>query len=227
MGRRHTAQHARCPPPFPPTHLSTHPRAPGRVRAQWPRRRRAPRTLRTAPSVTHVPEPWHARAPPPCRPRVAGWRSARRVRHGMRPRAYRARCITWRTRAGMHCQAHMAHRALANRAISRRARAVNGDAAMALLLAADMGTPRTALGGHWSDARRCAARQCVCNGWGWRAEQNGSDLVLSVMLCVCRARGIAHPITTTRPAIAQLVEHLAIECCRNQMVPGSILGGRS
>ena len=30
----------------------------------------------------------------------------------------------------------------------------------------------------------------------------------------------------TQPAIAQLVEHLIVERCRNQMVPGSIPGGR-
>ena len=30
-----------------------------------------------------------------------------------------------------------------------------------------------------------------------------------------------------RPAIAQLVEHLTVECCSNQMVPGSIPGGRT
>ena len=29
-----------------------------------------------------------------------------------------------------------------------------------------------------------------------------------------------------KPAIAQLVEHLTVECCSNQMVPGSIPGGR-
>ena len=29
-----------------------------------------------------------------------------------------------------------------------------------------------------------------------------------------------------KPAIAQLVEHLTVDCCRNQMVPGSIPGGR-
>ena len=29
------------------------------------------------------------------------------------------------------------------------------------------------------------------------------------------------------PAIAQLVEHLTVECCSNQMVPGSIPGGRT
>ena len=28
------------------------------------------------------------------------------------------------------------------------------------------------------------------------------------------------------PAIAQLVEHLTVECCSYQMVPGSIPGGR-
>ena len=30
----------------------------------------------------------------------------------------------------------------------------------------------------------------------------------------------------SKPAIAQLVEHLTVECCSNQMVPGSIPGGR-
>ena len=30
-----------------------------------------------------------------------------------------------------------------------------------------------------------------------------------------------------QPAIAQLVEHLTVERCRNQMVPGSIPGGRT
>ena len=29
------------------------------------------------------------------------------------------------------------------------------------------------------------------------------------------------------PAIAQLVEHLTVKDCRNQMVPGSIPGGRT
>ena len=29
-----------------------------------------------------------------------------------------------------------------------------------------------------------------------------------------------------KPAIAQLVEHLTVEFCSNQMVPGSIPGGR-
>ena len=29
------------------------------------------------------------------------------------------------------------------------------------------------------------------------------------------------------PAIAQLVEHLTVECCSNQMVPGSIPGRRN
>ena len=30
-----------------------------------------------------------------------------------------------------------------------------------------------------------------------------------------------------KPAIAQLVEHLTVEPCSNQMVPGSIPGGRT
>jgi hypothetical protein len=33
-------------------------------------------------------------------------------------------------------------------------------------------------------------------------------------------------ILPVKPAIAQLVEHLTVECCSNQMVPGSIPGGR-
>jgi hypothetical protein len=33
-------------------------------------------------------------------------------------------------------------------------------------------------------------------------------------------------VLADRPAIAQLVEHLTVECCSNQMVPGSIPGGR-
>ena len=32
--------------------------------------------------------------------------------------------------------------------------------------------------------------------------------------------------SVVKPAIAQLVEHLTVDCCRNQMVPGSIPGGR-
>ena len=31
---------------------------------------------------------------------------------------------------------------------------------------------------------------------------------------------------STKPAIAQLVEHLTVDCCRYQMVPGSIPGGQ-
>ena len=31
---------------------------------------------------------------------------------------------------------------------------------------------------------------------------------------------------TGKPAIAQLVEHLTVELCSYQMVPGSIAGGR-
>ena len=33
-------------------------------------------------------------------------------------------------------------------------------------------------------------------------------------------------MTGSKPAIAQLVEHLTVEFCSNQMVPGSIPGGR-
>ena len=38
---------------------------------------------------------------------------------------------------------------------------------------------------------------------------------------------LAAPPTTPTPAIAQLVEHLTVEPCSNQMVPGSIPGGRN
>ena len=37
---------------------------------------------------------------------------------------------------------------------------------------------------------------------------------------------VHEPRTTNKPAIAQLLEHLTVECCSNQMVPGSIPGGR-
>ena len=33
-------------------------------------------------------------------------------------------------------------------------------------------------------------------------------------------------LTPSIPAIAQLAEHLTVDTCRNQMVPGSIPGGR-
>ena len=36
-----------------------------------------------------------------------------------------------------------------------------------------------------------------------------------------------HGSIDAKPAIAQLVEHLTVECCSNQMVPGSIPGGRT
>ena len=39
-------------------------------------------------------------------------------------------------------------------------------------------------------------------------------------------KGFATRAFVNRPAIAQLVEHLTVECCSNQMVPGSIPGGR-
>ena len=41
---------------------------------------------------------------------------------------------------------------------------------------------------------------------------------------VCCWRSLARGLY--KPAIAQLVEHLTVECCSNQMVPGSIPGGR-
>ena len=39
------------------------------------------------------------------------------------------------------------------------------------------------------------------------------------------AEVIKYPISVTKPAIAQLVEHLTVDSRSNQMVPGSILGG--
>ena len=38
---------------------------------------------------------------------------------------------------------------------------------------------------------------------------------------------IFDPVVKNNPAIAQLAEHLTVDCCSNQMVPGSIPGGRS
>jgi hypothetical protein len=38
--------------------------------------------------------------------------------------------------------------------------------------------------------------------------------------------GILNIICTVKPAIAQLVEHLTVDFCSYQMVPGSIPGGR-
>ena len=42
----------------------------------------------------------------------------------------------------------------------------------------------------------------------------------------CRSKMIPHDFYEVIPAIAQLVEHLTVEFCSNQMVPGSIPGGR-
>ena len=43
----------------------------------------------------------------------------------------------------------------------------------------------------------------------------------------CRLAPAANALALdSKPAIAQLVEHLTVECCSNQMVPGSIPGGR-
>ena len=41
-----------------------------------------------------------------------------------------------------------------------------------------------------------------------------------------KGQNVANEISAT-PAIAQLVEHLTVEHCSNQMVPGSIPGGRT
>ena len=62
-------------------------------------------------------------------------------------------------------------------------------------------------------------------------QEGGSPHTLSGwQLTVCCAGGRAQLKTTLyvalKPAIAQLVEHLTVECCSNQMVPGSIPGGR-
>jgi hypothetical protein len=52
------------------------------------------------------------------------------------------------------------------------------------------------------------------------------ECVVGVSLCgPPRAQGVIW-VSADRPAIAQLVEHLTVECCSNQMVPGSIPGGR-
>ena len=41
------------------------------------------------------------------------------------------------------------------------------------------------------------------------------------------AAKVEHRGDHVMPAIAQLVEHLTVECCSNQMVPCSIPGGRT
>ena len=43
---------------------------------------------------------------------------------------------------------------------------------------------------------------------------------------LCRSADFKLLEDADRPAIAQLVEHLTVDCCSNQMVPGSIPGGR-
>ena len=55
----------------------------------------------------------------------------------------------------------------------------------------------------------------------WKARGFSRRACSSFLLSARHANGVA-PI----PAIAQLVEHLTVDCCSNQMVPGSIPGGR-
>jgi hypothetical protein len=51
--------------------------------------------------------------------------------------------------------------------------------------------------------------------------------VYSVRLAICESDNCKGVRICNEPAIAQLVEHLTVECCSNQMVPGSIPGGRT
>ena len=46
------------------------------------------------------------------------------------------------------------------------------------------------------------------------------------LICLATSRRMCNYMLTAKPAIAQLVEHLTVESCSNQMVPGSIPGGR-
>ena len=47
----------------------------------------------------------------------------------------------------------------------------------------------------------------------------------SMPLSFCPGQARQAP-AASKPAIAQLAEHLTVELCSNQMVPGSIPGGR-
>ena len=53
------------------------------------------------------------------------------------------------------------------------------------------------------------------------AHHNARPATLLVIMCLVALANLS------KPAIAQLVEHLTVECCSNQMVPGSIPGGRT
>ena len=53
--------------------------------------------------------------------------------------------------------------------------------------------------------------------WSGRSRVGGMTVWLQAWIASC---------ATVRPAIAQLAEHLTVDACSDQMVPGSIPGGR-
>ena len=54
----------------------------------------------------------------------------------------------------------------------------------------------------------------------------GSPTLFKNHLHLCTHQHDPEAVVRTTPAIAQLVEHLTVDLCSNQMVPGSIPGGR-
>ena len=68
---------------------------------------------------------------------------------------------------------------------------------------------------HW-DLRRGEPISVAVEAWAWTTSRGlGLDSSKYVLQWL-----------SDKPAIAQLVEHLTVETCSNQMVPGSIPGGR-
>ena len=69
---------------------------------------------------------------------------------------------------------------------------------------------------HW-DLRRGEPISVAVEAWAWTTSRGlGLDSSKYVLQWL-----------SDKPAIAQLVEHLTVETCSNQMVPGSIPGGRT
>ena len=69
----------------------------------------------------------------------------------------------------------------------------------------------------------CTGEWLLGHGWDLRRSKPMSVAVLAWTLSSMRC---LHWLAD-KPAIAQLVEHLTVETCSNQMVPGSIPGGRT
>ena len=89
------------------------------------------------------------------------------------------------------------------------------------------GTSRTLSENHTTRP----SSQC-CAVWISTHLQNRCEMFLYqlaylwISFVLALAEVIKYPISVTKPAIAQLVEHLTVDSRSNQMVPGSIPGGR-